>query len=583
MVLCTPFAVSTIARYTKIHMSGEDKKHFRRRPQKSVDGFIGAPVRQERKVITPFMGGKNEAPAPRQTARSLDNFSRPEGYHSFTPRQVGLPATGRQSPASASLPNEGSALPQQPVANSAPSAHGRRHKTGPKHAKLRRRLKRGSLVLVVLIVLVVGFLFAKGYLQLRHVFRGGASHAAALAADVDPSQLKGEGAGRINILLLGIGGVGHDGPDLTDTMLVASIDPVNNKAVLLSVPRDLWIKEPDNYMGNYQKINAAYEAGKYDYLNEENESNANQNAINAGFKTADEAVSGVLGIQIEYNALVDFQAFQQAVNTVGGVTVNVPTELYDPTMAWENNWNPVLAKPGIQTMNGKQALNYVRSRETTSDFARTQRQRAVILALKQKALTLGTLSNPIKISNLLSAFGDNVRTDMSLTDANALYNLLKKINNSNIQSVGLADPPNNYVTTADEDGLSVVEPTAGEFDYSQIQTYVRKTLPDGYLAKENANITVLNGTTVPGLAATEAAVLKSYDYNVGTVADAPTQTYQKTVIVDLTNGKDKYTKNYLQERFGVQAVTTLPDKSIQPGRANFVIIIGEDEATSSTT
>jgi LCP family protein required for cell wall assembly len=456
----------------------------------------------------------------------------------------------------------------------------RRHNDKTPH-RFRRIVKRTALVLALLIVVIVGFLFAKGYLQLRHVFKGGAVRAVALAADVNPAQLKGEGAGRINILLLGIGGVGHDGPDLTDTILLISIDPVNNKAALLSVPRDLWIKEPNNYMGNYQKINAAYEAGKYSYLKEENSSNSNQGAINAGLKTADQAVSGVLGITINYNAVVDFQAFEQAVNNVGGITITVPTELYDPTMAWQNHNNPILAEPGLQTMNGATALNYVRSRETTSDFARTQRQRAVIVALKNKALTLGTLSNPIKLSDLFSAFGNNVRTDMSLSDANALYNIVKKISNSNIQSIGLADPPNNYVTTADINGLSVVEPTAGEFNYGQIHTYVRGVLKDGYITKENAKITILNGTTVPGAATVVATTLKSYGYNVGTVTNAPTTDYQNTVIVDLTHGKDKYTRNYLQERFGVNVVTVLPDKSIQPNGANFVIIVGENEANKT--
>jgi LCP family protein required for cell wall assembly len=557
-------------------MSVEKNKRTRRHSQQSLDGFIGAPVRQERKVISPFVDNQRGASPQQGAYRKLDNFSRPEGYHAVSPQGVGMPSRPGKPLATGSI--ETDAPPLKPV-SSLSRMRRRKHDKAPH--RLRRVLKRTALVVGLLVVVVVGFLFAKGYLQLRHVFKGGATTVAALTADVNPSQLKGEGAGRINILLLGIGGVGHDGPDLTDTMLVASIDPVNDKAALLSVPRDLWIKEPNNYMGNYQKINAAYEAGKYSYLDEENSSNSNQNAIEAGFKTADQAVGGVLGITINYNAVVDFQAFQQAVNTVGGVTLNVPTELYDPTMAWQNHNSPILAEPGLQTMNSATALNYVRSRETTSDFARTQRQRAVLVALKNKALTLGTLSNPVKISGLLSAFGENVRTDMSLSDANALYGIVKKISNSNIQSIGLADPPNNYVTTADVDGLSVVEPTAGEFNYSQIQLYVRGVLKDGYITKENANIMILNGTTVPGAGATVATTLKSYGYNVGTVANAPTTNYQKTVIVDLTNGKDKYTKNYLQERFGVTALTSLPDKSIQPKGANFVIIVGQNEADNT--
>ncbi|HUD10324.1 MAG TPA: LCP family protein [Candidatus Saccharimonadales bacterium] len=446
--------------------------------------------------------------------------------------------------------------------------------------RIRSRALRAALVAIAAIIVVGGLLLGKGYLQLHHVFRGGGT-AVALDANVNPDELNGEGSGRINVLLLGIGGGDHEGPDLTDTMLVASINPVNNTAALLSIPRDLWVKMPNNYISNYQKINAAYESGKYEYLGTEDGSNSNQKAIDAGFKAVDGTVEQVLGIPINYTVLVNFQAFQQAVNTVGSVTINVPTELYDPTMAWANNGNPVIAAAGAQTMDGSKALMYVRSRETTSDFARTQRQRSVILALKQKVLTLGTLSNPLKISQLLSTFGSNVRTDISLKDANAMYSLIKNISNNKFKSLGLADAPNNFVTTGTEDNVSIVEPTAGLYNYSQIQSYVRNTLKDGYIAKENADIMILNGTTTPGLANTVASTLKSYGYRVGAVGNAPTLTYQKTVIVDLTGGKDKYTSHYLQNRLHAKAVETIPDKTIQPNGANFVIILGEDAANSS--
>jgi LCP family protein required for cell wall assembly len=505
--------------------------------------------------------------------RRIGDFNRPEGYYPTRQAITGA----NQKPASAPVSQQPSFLnrniaKRDPLLQSKSDKEKRRLPKVRWQKRARRYAKRGSLAIVVVSVVIGGFLLTKSYIKLHQIFKGN-STASALQADVLP--------GRINILVLGIGGAGHDGPDLTDTMLVASIDPVNNKMTLLSIPRDLWVKMPNNYEGNYQKINAAYEAGKYSYLGQQNDSNNNQGAINAGFKTADQAVSRVLGVPISYNVLVDFQAFQQAVNSVNEVNINVPTELYDPTMAWQNNYNPILAQAGPQVMNGSKALLYVRSRETTSDFARTQRQRAVIIALKDKALSLGTLSNPLKISGLISAFGDNVRTDLSLSDAETLYGVVKKISNNNIQSIGLADAPNNYVTTGDINGLSVVKPTAGEFDYSQIQTYVRSAFEDGYIAKESANVMVLNGTTTSGTATREAALLKSYGYNVGTVADAPTQNYQKTVVVDLTGGKDKYTKQYLDQRFHTTAISHLLDNSIQPKGANFVIIIGEDEAISS--
>jgi LCP family protein required for cell wall assembly len=449
----------------------------------------------------------------------------------------------------------------------------------PQSAKraFRKWLLRGGLATMALLVIVGGLLFAQGYMKLHKVFKGGASHAAALTKDVNPTLLKGEGDGRVNILLLGNGGTGHDGADLTDTMMVASIDPVNKSMTLLSIPRDLWVKMPVNYFGANQKINAAYESAKYKTIGKVDSSNTNTAAVMAGFQSADTAVSQVLGITIHYNMVVNFTAFRQAVDSVGGITVNVPTQLYDPTMAWENNHNPILAAAGVQQMDGIHALLYARSRETSSDFARGERQRAIILALKDKILTAGTISNPLKISQLMSAFGDNMVTDVSLSDAVRMYDLTKSISSDNIKSLDLVTAPNTLVTTGNQNGTSIDLPKAGLFNYADIQAFVRSNLKDGYLTKENAQVAVYNGTTLAGLATTKANELKSYGYNVTTVANAPTSTYQKTVVVDLTNGADKYTKHYLETRFGVSSVTQIPDATIAPGQSNFVVILGQDQ------
>lgn len=462
--------------------------------------------------------------------------------------------------------------------SSAPQPHGGRLvKHTSRWATTRRWAFRTVAAGLILLIGIGGLLFSQGYLKLHKVFKGSAAHAAALQANVDPSLLKGEGDGRINVLLLGIGGDGHDGADLTDTMMVASIDPVNHTAVLLSIPRDLWV---NIHGAGSMKINAAYETGKYKYLGKITADNSNSKAIEAGFNSVDQVVESVVGVPIHYNMLLDFQAFRQAVDTVGGVTVNVPDQLYDPTMAWENNWNPVLAKPGVQTMDGKHALIYVRSRETSSDFARGQRQRSVILALKDKAITLGTLSNPTKISGLISAFGNNVQTDLSLSDGSRLYSITKGITNNNIQSLDLDTAPNVYVATAAVGNISTVQPKAGMFNYADIQTFVRSKLQDGYLKKENANVTVLNGTTVAGLATAKATELKSYGYNVGTVSSAPTDGYQQTILVDLTHGKDKYTKHYLEQRFNTTAVTKVPDTAIAPGSSDFILVLGNDQTST---
>jgi hypothetical protein len=260
----------------------------------------------------------------------------------------------------------------------------------------------------------------------------------------------------------------------------------------------------------------------------------------------------------------------------------VPSDLIDPTMAWENGNNSVLAKAGTQVFDGKHALIYARSRETSSDFARGQRQRQLLLAIKNKVDTIGTLSNPLKISGLINAFGSNVSTDLSLSNASRLYSIMKKVTDGHITSAGLADAPNSYVTTGNMNGQSIVLPKAGLFNYGAIQTFVRTQLKDPYILKENARILVLNGTTQAGLATTKAAELKSYGYNIMGTDNAPTTSYGASYLVDLSHGKKKYTSHYLEQRFNLNATKTLPDPAIQATGADFVIILGSDEQTPNS-
>lgn len=427
---------------------------------------------------------------------------------------------------------------------------------------------------LALLLLVGGWLLGQLYFNLQRSFQGDATTAVSLQKKVNPNLLKGEGDGRVNILLLGNGGAGHEAPDLTDTIMLASIDPVNGKVALVSVPRDLWISLPGH--GN-MKINAAFETGKYDYLGKIESSNSNKKAIEAGFATADQAVEQVLGVSIHYNMLVNFISFRQAVNTLGGVSVNVPETLRDPTMAWENNWNPVLASKGQHIFNGKQALLYVRSRHTSSDFARSDRQRAVLTAIKDKAATLGTLSNPLKLSGLINTFGNNVKTDLSLGDASRVYSLTKSIPNNAITSFGLGDETTKLVTTGRAAGQSIVLPLAGLNNYTAIHDYVRQRLPDGYIIKEHASVQVYNASNDPEIGKATVAELKTYGYVASDEGAYPTPVDQ-TQLIDLSHGSKQYTKHYLERRFGVQATTAVPE-GVQTGGGDFIILLGNNATT----
>jgi LCP family protein required for cell wall assembly len=444
-----------------------------------------------------------------------------------------------------------------------------------KLAALRRWTFRGAVAMLVLLIGAGGLLF---YTNLHKAFRGGSPTAAALRTNVNPSLLKGEGDGRINVLLMGRGGGSHAGPDLTDSMMLASIDPVNRTSTLISIPRDLWVNIPNQ---GTMKINAAWQSGEFKYLNKIAPGSTDGNAIQAGFDQVDQTVESVLGVTIHYNVLLNFQAFQQAVDNLGGVSVNAPSDLVDPTMAWENGNSPLLAKAGPNAFNGKQALNYSRSRETSSDFARAQRQRAVLVALKSKVNTLGTLSNPIKLSGLMKTFGNNVQTDFSVKDASRLYSIAKGIPDAKTVSLGLSEAPNNYFTTGNLAGQSITLPAAGLFNYKDIQQFVRTQLKDPYIMKENAKIVILNGTGNAGFAATKADELKTYGYNVVSTGNAPNANWLQTTLVDMRHGNKKYTKRYLEQRLGATATNQLPDSTIQTNGADFVIILGSDATTTT--
>lgn len=538
-----------------------DKFHTNtnKRAQNSVDGMLspgGNPA---------FRNTNPAAPAQQQNQRPfnqgrLDDFRKTEGFHANKqPVMRGSQPFQQGQPPKREASGSGIDLSLPPAA--------------PKTRKRRNWKKlsmRGAAGFMALMVLAGGLLFAKGYLKLGQVFKGGGG-AAALEQNVDPSKLRGEGDGRVNILLLGKGGEGHAAPDLTDTILVASLDPVQKQVSLLSIPRDLNVADR-----GVKKINSVYADAKY-AASSRNASN--EDAEKAGFEAIEKVIQDKIGIPMHYHVMVDFEGFKKAITTVGGVDIQVDAEntvyevLWDPTT--RKNYT-LDVKQGRQHFDGTRALFYARSRQTSprGDFDRAERQRKVLIALKEKVLSLGTFANPLKLSQLIDDFGDHVQSNVSKNEVLRLYDLGKEISSDKIASVGLADPPNNFVTTDNVGGVSIVRPRAGLNDFSEIQSFVRNSLKDGFIANENATIAVFNGTNTAGLASKKAAELKSYGYNVTVVADAPTKTYQKHVLVDARNGQKKYTKHYLEQRLGVTATNTLPTGIANATDADFIIILG---------
>ena len=294
-----------------------------------------------------------------------------------------------------------------------------------------------------------------------------------------PAKLKGEDQGRVNILLAGNSAddPNHGGANLTDSIMLLSVDTKHNTAFMLSIPRDFYVDIPGY---GHAKINEAFQDGEQGEFSE-------AGYAKGGMGLLEKTVSEITGLPVHYYALVDYSAVRQAVDAVGGITVNIsstdPRGLYDPSPDLNNHYQPLVKLPnGPNKINGVQALGLARARGDhygsygygLSDFERTKNQRLILLGLKDKVISAGTLTNPIKLGELFDSFGNNVKTDMTLGEARRLYDIVKNIPDSKISSVGLNDVNGDsllqgYTTSH---GQSALIPATGLDDYTDIQAYL---------------------------------------------------------------------------------------------------------------
>lgn len=364
--------------------------------------------------------------------------------------------------------------------------------------------------------------------------------------DVKPGQLQGEGDGRVNVLLIGIGGAKHPGGALADTIIVASFDTKHREVALLSIPRDLYV--PINGGKIYNKINTAHSEGE-------------KNAKNSGGGPAvlKKTLKEVLDLPIHYYIRVDFNALQKTVDTLGGVTVDVERPIVDLAYPADNmiDYAPFRLAAGVQTLDGKTALKYARSRHAGggegSDFARARRQQKLLEAMKEKAMTVGIVGNPKKIAQIISILGDHVKTDISLSEIERFFQVWKDIDGSKIVNKVLDNGPNSPLIaySGDERGYILVPRTG---DYSQIQEIAHEIFIDPYLRQEKASIALINASGNSTIGNSVIKQLKSYGYTVTDTTLKAVSTTKNTQLVDHSKSKP-YTKSFLETRFKVKAIS----------------------------
>lgn len=438
-----------------------------------------------------------------------------------------------------------------------------KEKLDPKEKKQKRKKAKRIIILALLVIFVAAgtFFGIKGYNSIKNIFEG-ETGILNLISGSQQKPLKGESEGRVNILLLGVGDAGHGGATLSDTIIILSLDTRKKSVAMFSIPRDLYVKIPKN---GSAKINAAHAYGEQ------------QKYPGGGPALAKETVEDNLGIPIHYFARVDFSGLEKVVDALGGVTINVERDFcdYDYPTERKGDTRKVCFKAGSQNMNGTKALQYARSRHAVgpegSDFARSKRQQNLLMAIKDKALTVNTMFNPKKVLEMMDVLGSHVKTDLNVSEIARLYDFSKEIENSKIISKNFDSAQGGFLVASSGAAGYILQPKDGNF--KAIKNYIQNIFSEADIKNEAAKIILLNGTYSSSASfAQVASELKESGFTVSSTGNADTRSYAKTVIFDYTNGAKPETIKGLEKKFGV----TSQKRETTSSSSDIRVIIGRD-------
>ncbi|MGH7241682.1 MAG: LCP family protein [Candidatus Saccharimonadales bacterium] len=537
-------------------------------PFQSIDGFMprnNAPRRVgfDAPRKSPMMNGpkkpETNAAVPK-VGQTLSSYS-PSGSMVADRR---LPPVGGRKPLSITLTDD-----ETPAKG--------RGKTGKKRRLLPKFVTwRKALLTFCIIVLAIG-----GWLGFKFAYNAAKTFHGGLFSVLSSTKLKGEDVGRVNILVAGNSAddTGHDGAQLTDSIMILSLDTKNKTAYMMSVPRDLYVDIPGY---GHAKINEAYVDGENEKFNE-------SGYFPGGMGLLQQVIEQNFDINMNYYALVNYTALKDMVDAVGGIDITVkstdPRGLYDPSIDWTTRGPLVKLSNGVHHLNGQQALDLSRARGDAygsygfpaSDFDRTNNQRQELVALKAKVTTTGVLANPAKLSSIFDAIGTNVKTDFTLGEVRRAYAIGKDV--SSIQSIGLNNVHGKNLLTSYTTplGQSALIPAAGMDDFSDIQAAIKQLTSTNPITREGANVVVLNATNTSGVAANAAKYLKSKGVLVSDTGDATTPQTTSTII-DVSGGKMPSTKALLQSTYGTSVVTSSSYTDIYYD-ADFIVLVGADHTT----
>lgn len=433
-------------------------------------------------------------------------------------------------------------------------------------------LKRVFFVLLAAILILAGLALNRAANLTEKIFAGqkttilGKVWEAIRGASGSVS-LKGENKEQINILLLGIGGPGHEGPYLTDTMILAQIRPKNSEIAFVSIPRDLLAELPNNL--GARKINAVFAEGLS--------------------RTKDWGVAGhwsrmaaerLSGQTIPYFAVIDFAGFKKAIDEIGGLDIDVERQFTDAQFPDERLGflPPLTFEQGLQHMDGTRALQFARSRHGDnnegSDFARGLRQQKVMKTFKDKILKMNLITSIGRINSLLGIIADNFHTNLTPGEIFRLYNIAKEQNIHTFLSLNLGLETGLVCPALQEQtGAYILVPCEGKTAVD-LQNFFKNAFALGKLTQEKAVVWLGDSTSLPDTFQKAENKLKAagltvwqLNYNKDDLSES---------IIYSVNPKPatlEYIKNTLKAR---EVSLPPPGVKIDAGKVDIIVILGKD-------
>lgn len=384
-----------------------------------------------------------------------------------------------------------------------------------------------------------------------------------------------DGGSRVTILFMGLDArdLDTDAPR-SDTMILFTIDPLSKTAGMLSIPRDMWVDIPGGF--GYGKINTAYALGEQYKL------------PGGGPGLAVQTIEQFIGVPIHYYAQVDFHAFEEAIDAMGGLNICIPQKI---------RVDPIGPKPkqviekGCQTLDGYMILAYARDRKSTGggDVDRAKRQQEVIMALRDQVLSVENFPSMVAMApDIYNEASAGLRTNMSFEDALKLAALATQIDVSQIKR-GVIDYTMSIIERS-PDGLSIVKPIPDKIREMRDEIFTTGGAlsplavgdPVSLMQAEASRVNILNGAygivEATELAARSQIYFSSQGMNVVGIGSAD-KAYDRTTVV--LHNADLYTVRYILDLVQANSNQQVSFRFDPAAGSDLDIMLGNDWALNN--